>query len=523
MDESEQFNPQMLTLGRNTRGLSQAQTADAANVPRSLISKYESGATYPRDSHVDQLGAALDYPVSFFRQGLVVNGPGIGEFFHRKRANTGATTVRKAHAIAETRRFDVMRLLEAWPSTEPTVPVLDVDEYEDDPAMIARLLRSVWNLPQGPIFNLTEAMERNGCVIYAHDFGTRQIDGFSVRLANLPPLFHINSQLPPDRWRWTLAHELGHVVMHGFGHVTPETAENQANLFAGEFLAPAAEIQPMLWNLDFRRLAGLKREWKISMQALINRARHLEAITERQRRELYMRLSRAGYRKREPVSLDPSIEPETKTRRLVRYHLDTLEYSYEELLEYLRIGKQDFDRYYGSTGDDQLDAALRGEARPMDLGINVDVGPIAPRLYMQLGCAEAEVSEYQESLDALYFRRNADLLDETTYQDGIRAVMNRLGLKLQALRDSRKPFGSEGSLNLAFGPNAPPLHIQLGCHPEDVANFQSELDAMYQRTGDGAWQRNADEGRRQQIVAALERKINAIREHNRRLSEMWDA
>lgn len=521
MDESERFNPQMLTLARRTRGLSQVQTAKRAGIGQSLVSKYESGAMIPRDGHTEKLATALNYPIGFFFQRLIVTGPGIGEIFHRKRVAAAAKALGKFHAVAEVRRFDIAKLLNSWPITEPAVPFLSIDEYEDDPMEVARLLRSYWNLPQGPIFNLTETMERNGCIIFAHDFGTAQIDGFSHRISDDPPLFHVNASLPPDRRRWTLAHELGHMVMHGFGEVDSDTAEQQANRFAGEFLAPANELKPTLWNLDFRRLAGLKREWKISMQAIIMRARDLDVITERQRRELFVRLGKAGHRKREPASLDPPIERENMARQLANYHLTNLEYTRDEILNYLCIGGRDFDQYYGSNGDQLLDDALEGERPAMD-GFDITLGPDAPRLHMQIGCPEAEVADYQDRLDALYFRRSAAMIDETAYQDAIAGVMNRFGLKVKSLRDARKLIDSDGDLNLVFGPNAPPLHVQLGCHPEDVESFQLELDRMYHRDDGTTWQRHADEASRQEIVTSLSRKLRALEEYNRRLDRMWN-
>ena len=521
MDESERFNPQMLTLARQTRGLSQAQTSTRAGVGQSLVSKYESGIMAPRDQHMEQLATALDYPIGFFSQNLIVKGPGIGEIFHRKRASTSAKILGKFHAVAEVRRFDTDKLLNSWPITEPAVPFLPIDEYEDDPMQVARLLRSYWSIPHGPIFNLTETMEQNGCLIFAHDIGTAQIDGFSHRISNDPPLFHVNASIPPDRLRWTLAHELGHVVMHTVGEVDPNTAEQQANRFAGEFLAPSKELKPTLWNLNFRRLAGLKREWKISMQAIIMRALDLEVITERQRRELFTQLGKFGYRKREPTSLDPPIERESKARRLAQYHFSNLGYTRSELMNYLCIGERDFHQYYGSTGDQFMDAALDVERPDID-GIDIAVGPNEPRLHMQIGCSEAEVADYQDELDALYFRRSTEIIDEAQYQNAVANAMNRLGLKIKGLRNARKPIGSDGDLNLVFGPSAPPLHVQLGCNPEDVESFQQELDRMYQQDGSTTWQRHANETRRQEIIISLSRKIQAMTEYNRRLDRMWN-
>ena len=67
-----------------------------------------------------------------------------------------------------------------------------------------------------------------------------------------------------------------------------------------------------------------------------------------------------------------------------------------------------------------VDTALAGGPQSMDM--EIEVGPDTPRLHLQLGCAEAEVAEYQESLDALYFRKNVGLLTESAYKEGVSAV-----------------------------------------------------------------------------------------------------
>ena len=103
--------------------------------------------------------------------------------------------------------------------------------------------------------------------------------------------------------------ELGHVVMHsglGQSDVSPKEAEQQADIFAGEFLAPEHELKASLWNLDFQRLAGLKLRWKISMQALVMQAFRVGAINSQKRQTLFIRLSKAGYRLRETGKSRPT-------------------------------------------------------------------------------------------------------------------------------------------------------------------------------------------------------------------------
>ena len=54
----------------------------------------------------------------------------------------------------------------------------------------------------------------------------------------------INSRVPTDRKRMTLAHELGHIVMHSEPIHLSKQSEEEAMRFAAEFLMPAHLIRP---------------------------------------------------------------------------------------------------------------------------------------------------------------------------------------------------------------------------------------------------------------------------------------
>ncbi len=87
-----------------------------------------------------------------------------------------------------------------------------------------------------------------------------------------------------------------------------------------------------------------------------------------------------------------------------------------------------------------VDTALAGGPQSMDMEIELEVGPDTPRLHLQLGCAEAEVAEHQESLDALYFRKNVGLLTESAYKEGVSAVGSVAFCRVAGLRfGKRKP------------------------------------------------------------------------------------
>ena len=298
------------------------------------------------------LSTVLDYPPEFFTQSASVEGPSISESFHRKRQSLSVPILNQVYALAEIRRLEIQKLLKSWDRAVLTFPNFPIDEYDDNVEKVARTVRALWQIPPGPVTNVTKTIEKDCGVIFEYDFGTRQIDGFSHRSNHTPPIFYLNQNVPPDRWRWTLAHELAHVVMHFAVDRSTKVIEGQANRFAGEFLAPAHELKPQLLELDFQKLAGLKRYWKISMAALVMRAYHVNAITENQRRNMFMRLSKAGYRPREPEVTDPPIERPEFPYRLVQHHLNDLGYTDGELKQLLAISDKDFAAHYHNPHDE---------------------------------------------------------------------------------------------------------------------------------------------------------------------------
>ena len=351
MTDLTRFNPEMLALARRSRELSQVRLAKLSGVGSTKISKYEAGTLSVTNDALSRLAVVLDYPTRFFFRPLRLVGFQGGAVFHRKQQSLPARKLYRAHALAEIRRLEVMTMLDSLDIDPPQLPEYPIDLFEDNPEKIARSVRTVMNVPPGPIFNLTQILEDSGCIVVAHEFDSRQLDGFSQRAAYAPCFLHLNVQLPPDRWRWTLAHELGHAVMHFDPMAPPKLVEEEANLFAAEFLTPAHEVAPLLDGLTFQKLGGLKREWKVSMQSLITRAYQLRTISADQRRAMYTRLSRAGYRTREPEMLDPPVEKPSLMVKLARLHLDEAGYSPAELCDFISIGESEFRHHYVESDD----------------------------------------------------------------------------------------------------------------------------------------------------------------------------
>ena len=118
----------------------------------------------------------------------------------------------------------------------------------------------------------------------------------------------MNTGLPTDRLRFSLAHELAHVIMH----ILPnDDQEKQANEFASELLMPSDEIAEDLAGLttrQFTRLTELKAKWRVSIGALVQKALTLGIISSRQFKEFRIRMSQMEWNVSEPLQL-PGEEP----------------------------------------------------------------------------------------------------------------------------------------------------------------------------------------------------------------------
>lgn len=329
----EAINPEMVTLAREARAMSQAELAQALNITQSRLSKIEAGLLDVPHELVRTLATTLRYPEAFFGMTERRYGIAISEYYHRKRQKLSARALDAIHAKLEVIRIQVGRLLRSVQITSDyDFPYFDIDDFENDAAEVARAARAYWKIPSGPITSVVKVIEDAGGIVIRCNFETRLLDAVSRPLPSMPPLFFSNDSMPADRERWTLAHEAGHIIMHSSAH--PEM-EEQANIFASEFLMPASEIKPSLHDITLPKLAALKRVWRVSMAALLFRAKDLGTINERRYRFLNMQLAKAGYKLREPIETNFAHEQTSLLQSVLAHHRDELGFTIEDLAKLL--------------------------------------------------------------------------------------------------------------------------------------------------------------------------------------------
>ncbi len=348
MSNQENVNPQMIVLGRESRGLTQKDMSELLPITQGTLSKIESGLLQVSDQDIKIISKVLGYPEHFFRQTDPIYGPGTSELYHRKRQDIPIKILKKIHATMHLRHMQVGRLLKSLDIGSIDIRKIDIDEPgAPSPVEVARMIRATLHVPSGPILNVVSLIENAGGIIIPCDIETNKIDALSRWIPGFPPIFFINLNMPMDRIRFTLCHELGHIVMH---QIPNSEMEKQADEFAAEFLMPANEIRNSLDNLTLEKLSALKQHWKVSMASIIYRAKSLNKITENQARYLYAQMARLGYKTKEPAWLEPPKETPKLFYDLAEIHMQELGYTEEELSELLLVNQSEFRDAFKNHG-----------------------------------------------------------------------------------------------------------------------------------------------------------------------------
>jgi Zn-dependent peptidase ImmA (M78 family)/transcriptional regulator with XRE-family HTH domain len=291
---SPKFNLSMLNLAREAKGYTQKDLAEFMGCKQSRVSKIEAGELFPHESDVQNFIQILGQDREFFYQQAATMPASVS--FYRKTQTFPLKLLRQCNAQMNVQRLQIEKLVGTKVLGSSQLPHI-TPVGEDGATIVAQDLRRAWGLKSGPILNLTALVEAAGCVIVDYAFPSLKLDGLCIRAPGRPPIVFLNRDLPKSRRRLSLAHELGHLVMHVNPH---EDVEDQAWTFASEFMMPSAEIGNEFNGLNLDRLGELKKKWGLSMQAILYWARKLNKVSESYSRFLWTQIGKCGYRLNEP-------------------------------------------------------------------------------------------------------------------------------------------------------------------------------------------------------------------------------
>ena len=341
-----QINPKMVVLARESRGISQKDVAENLGTSPTFICKIETDNRTLSEETLGKMSKLLKYPDDFFYQEGEAYIP--MSLNYRKRDHVSAKVLIPLEAHINIYRLHIENISEKLKLKEANVPVLDLKKYEST-EQVAKQLRKFWKMPKGPVENLTELLEENGIIVISFDFGTERVDSRTILAKGKLPIICVNKLHLADRQRFSLAYELGHLVMHT--NTMPSfdrDISHEANMFAAGLLLPESEIKK-----DFEKditvplLGELKRKWKVSMQSLLFRAADLGFLTDNQKRYLLQQFNQMQIRRREPPELDFPQEKPKLMRDLITKYKNAHKFSVKEMAASLHLETEDFMSRYG--------------------------------------------------------------------------------------------------------------------------------------------------------------------------------
>lgn len=289
---------------RKAAGLSLRALADGAGITAMAISKYETGKSTPSSRVLLSLSKALAVRTEYFFRPVKVE---LQELKHRKHSQLPKKALEQIEG-------DVKEQLERFIELEQLLPNGPLQAFKlpgdlpesittlDDIEGLARQLRKSWELGVDPIPVLTDMLEERGIKVFQSQAINERFDGMAATVDGIPVIV-VGRGWPGDRQRFTLAHELGHLVLKD--RLAPNLDEEAAaNRFAGAFLAPEAEVRKELganrsW-LEPRELEVLKKTYGLSMQGWMHRAKDLGILPDMHYIEMRKFFSTRGWNRKEP-------------------------------------------------------------------------------------------------------------------------------------------------------------------------------------------------------------------------------
>ncbi len=296
------FDPARLTQARQAVPWTKKRLADELGVSPAAIGQYEAGVIRPRPEQLQRIAELLGVPAEFFAVG-------------RPKAVVDASTThfRSLRSMRAYERDQAMtyvaQLWELCHALErrvrlPAVDLIDAQDFSlcepssaaappNAAAAAAGALRARWGLGSEPVSHLVRTLEMHGILVGLLPFSdARRVDAFSTSHTPRPIVVLASDNPDVYRHRFTAAHELGHLVLHGEAQPGDVRHEREANAFAAEFLMPASRLKSAIpRRVDFARLVALQRQWGVSVEALLYRGRELGDITDATHRRARIKLN----------------------------------------------------------------------------------------------------------------------------------------------------------------------------------------------------------------------------------------
>jgi len=265
---------------RKAKELTQERLAEKSGLSRAAYRNIETGKSVPRVSNLQAIAVALEVPIA--QLVAPVHALQAVRFRSNKR-------MRSREQIL----VDVGRWLSDFGDLEEILD--DRVEYKLDDIherlkacenrgeAAAALARDALGLDaEEPIRDICGLLESGGIKVGEQKVASHDFFGLSVAAKDGGPAVVVNTweRISVERWIFTAAHELGHLILHLSDYDVTRTDEEkkheeEANAFAAAFLMPNASFQKE-WDETYGlalvdRILKVKRIFRVSYRTVLHR------------------------------------------------------------------------------------------------------------------------------------------------------------------------------------------------------------------------------------------------------------
>lgn len=343
-----------LKLAREAAGLSLRDLEAVINglVSAQAIGKYERNEMMPGSGVMLALSKALQITPEYLLNTSEIELAGI-DFRKEPHATTKEERAVEAVILDQVERY--LELEELLPGGDlqwlyPDNPAYSINNIESAEAA-ANALRIDWQLGIDPIPSMAVLLEEKGVKVIALNLPI-EVSG-SKAFVNRPnyqdvPVIVVNEKHNGERQRFTLAHELAHLVLK-FADMSDKDQEKAADRFAGAFLMAKDMICSILGksrtSISLGELVELKKIFKVSVACIVVRCAQLGILSKGLYGKIFGHIKSLGWNgpdSQEPYKFDPEVPQRMKMLCLKAVSEGAITLS--RAAELMNISSRDLDR-----------------------------------------------------------------------------------------------------------------------------------------------------------------------------------
>ncbi len=281
-----------LKNARKIKGFSMQFLAERLGVSKQMINKYEHAKSMPDSPKLIKLSNILDVNPDYFFQASSVSLENV-KFRKKSKYSKSKIGGIKAKILNKMENYlSIENILSVKSEFLNPVKSIKIKSFEDVEE-VAIQLRKSWKIGNDPIHNIISLLESHEIKVVEIDESDQKLfDGLSTFINDKYPVIVINKSFEIERKRFTLFHELGHLLLNIDNNFTEKEEEKLCNRFSGAMLLPEEiiykEIGKQRIKISINELINFQKQFGISISAQIYRLADLGIISEYRKQSFYI-------------------------------------------------------------------------------------------------------------------------------------------------------------------------------------------------------------------------------------------